>query len=298
MRRRIGKAITLLVLAGIAALMLISVYMAPVGLSEAALPVHKGDATKGAILFSVAGCASCHAGVDNPAIPSGGVALTTPAGNFFPPNLTTDNETGLGRWSRADFASAVFRGVSPAQTHYYPSFPYASYQHMRLEDVLDIWAYLRTVVPVKSAIEPSPFPLDGVVRRLVGVWKYFALDGGPVPQPDSASDAIARGRYLVGSLGRCGECHTPRNLLFVMKSTRFLKGAPHPEGIGKVPDITSTGRIGEWSLNDVASVLETGMLPDYSDDISSGGMDKVLKGLKVLPKEDLRAIAAYLKALP
>ena len=55
-------------------------------------------------MYNIGGCISCHkppadvAGMDA-TVPSGGAPLKTPVGTLYPPNLTPDPETGLGKWS-------------------------------------------------------------------------------------------------------------------------------------------------------------------------------------------------------
>src|SRR5215471_2572060 len=55
-----------------------------------------------------------------------------------------------GGWSEANFVTAMWKGTSPDGSHYYPVFPYPSYQRMRLEDVRDLFAYLKTLPAVQG----------------------------------------------------------------------------------------------------------------------------------------------------
>src|SRR5919206_4449347 len=48
-------------------------------------------------------------------------------GVFFPPNLTPDPETGLGKWSEKDIIKAVRTGVRPDGRQLAPVMPYHSY---------------------------------------------------------------------------------------------------------------------------------------------------------------------------
>jgi mono/diheme cytochrome c family protein len=111
-------------------------------------------------------------------------------------------------------------------------------------------------------------------------------------------DKLKRGQYLVEGPGHCGECHTPRDALGGMENNMWLAGAPNPEGgPGVIPNITPGSKdIGSWSEADIANYLETGFTPDF--DTPGGSMTEVQKNLAHLPKGDLEAIAAYLKAVP
>ena len=149
------------------------------------------------------------------------------------------------------------KGTSPAGTHYFPAFPYTSYQHAKVEDVRDLFAYLKTLPPVPGKVRDHDVPFPFNIRRNVGIWKLLFMDGKPFV-PDAAQSAQwNRGAYLVNSLGHCAECHSPRNFLGGIVAAQRFAGGPNPEGEGWVPNITQKG-LGEWSAKDIAYFLETG----------------------------------------
>jgi len=274
----------------------------PRGLSAHDLPAHAADPENGRYVFYSAGCASCHAapkaeGEDKLRL-AGGLRLKTPFGTFVAPNISPDPADGIGRWSDLDFANAVLRGVSPAGGHYYPAFPYLSYQRMPIEDVLDLKAFLDTLPAVAGTAPPHELPLPFRLRRGLGLWKRLFMDyRGFEPDP-GASDQVNRGAYLVTGPGHCGECHTPRSALGGPKADQALAGAPDPEG-GKnpIPNITpSEDGIGGWSEAEIATALKTGLLPEF--ETFGGMMTKVQENMAHLTGEDLAAIAAYLKTIP
>ena len=221
----------------------------------------------------------------------------TPAGTFYPQNLTPDPRTGLGRFDEAGFVNAMTRGVSPEGTHYFPSFPYGSYRSMSARDLLDVRAYLLTLPAVRSPGRPQAVPLEPVARRAVGIWKRLAFRA-PVFSPDPArGPEWNRGAYLVKGPGHCGECHTPRDRLMVPDEARAMAGGPHPAGEGNVPsllDLVARGRYRDAA--DLALALEHGETFGY-DKLSSGGMAGIQESLSHLPEEDLRAMATYLVSL-
>src|SRR5215468_10972537 len=69
----------------------------------------------GETIFNAGGCASCHAVPDQPDRTrlGGGLAIPSPFGTFYAPNISPDPADGIGRWSEADFVNAVKRGISP-----------------------------------------------------------------------------------------------------------------------------------------------------------------------------------------
>ena len=263
-----------------------------------ALPEHRADAANGELIFHAASCGSCHRaapgtpGVDR-ALPSGGVPFPTPAGPLLPGNLTPDPETGLGRWSALDFVNAVQRGLSPEGEHYLPAFPYPSYARMRVQDVLDLRAYLMGLPAVRQ-----PVPAEGLTRRMVrrgvGLWKLVGFDPAPFRPDPARSPTWNRGAYLANAPGHCGECHTPRNRLMVVDESRHFAGGPHPRGEGKVPSLR--GLLARKRYKDVADLtdaLRFGETYGY-EDISSGGMGEVQENLGRLPESEVRALAEYL----
>lgn len=259
-----------------------------------------GDAVRGERIFWAGGCASCHAAKDADGEEQlklgGGLALATPFGTFHAPNISPDRETGIGGWSGADFANAMLKGVAPDGSHYYPAFPYTSYARMKVEDVADLWAYLKTLPPVAQANLAHELPLPFRLRRGLGLWKTLYLSDQPVTSIDESDAQLALGRYLVEGPGHCGECHTPRNPIGGPDKSRWLAGGPAPEGKGRIPNITPGGETGSWSVTDIAYYLEAGFTPEY--DAVGGTMVEVQENMARLTADDREAIAAYLKALP
>ena len=269
----------------------------PETVASNALPAYTPDAANGLTTFNAGGCSSCHAvpGQPDRLKLGGGLAMPSPFGTFHVPNISPDPADGIGRWTEAEFVSAVLKGTSPAGTHYFPAFPYASYAHAKLEDIRDLFAYLKTLAPVsgKAREHDVPFPFN--IRRNVGIWKWLFMDGKPFT-PDPARPASwNRGAYLVNSLGHCAECHSPRNFLGGIVAAQRFAGGPNPEGEGWVPNITQKG-LGDWSAKDIAYFLETGQLPD--GDTAGGSMVRVIRNTSQLSAEDRAAIAEYLKSLP
>jgi len=260
-------------------------------------PTRGPDLANGEELFNVGGCSSCHAVPKQPdrLRLGGGLALGSPFGTFYAPNISPDTADGIGRWSESDFVNAVMRGISPEGTHYFPAFPYTSYHIAGVDDVRDLFAYLKTLPPVSGRVRDHdlPFPLN--IRRNVGIWKWLFMDVRPFVRDATRSAQWNRGSYLVNGFGHCAECHSPRNFLGGVVAAQRFAGGPNPEGEGWVPNITQKG-LGSWSEKDIADFLETGDMPE--GDSASGAMRPVIKNLAQLTPEDRAAMAAYLKSLP
>ncbi len=265
------------------------------------VPAHTPDEANGERLFWAGGCASCHAASgasgDNRLLLGGGMDLASPVGVFSVPNISPDPDTGIGAWSAEDFLRAMRHGVSPQGLPYYPSFPYGSYQRMPAEDVLDLWAFLQGLEPVRrqNGAHALSFPYN--LRPGVMLWRAYFWDGAVFEADPGLSELAAEGAYLVEGPAHCGECHTPRTPLGGLDRSAWMAGAPNPDGSGFVPNITPhPSGIADWTADDIAFSLESGFTPSF--DSFGGQMASVQRNMAELPARDRQAIAAYLTGLP
>lgn len=294
----------LVILLGLVALLaFVSFYLTrPASLPADILPQHSIDVVNGERLFHAGGCASCHASTEAEAdietpVLGGGLAMDTPFGIFHVPNISTHATRGIGNWSTLDFVNAMHQGVSPDGRHYYPSFPYASYTRMSFEDLMDLKAYLDTLAEASNINAEHELKFPWSIRAGIGFWKILNLDSAPVVSVPDDNEVLMLGRYLVEGPGHCGECHTPRNWNGGLDYSRWLAGAPNPDGEGKVSNITpGDNGLAGWSAGDIEYYLESGFTPDY--DTAGSSMVEVQENMARLPAKDRAAIAAYLKAIP
>lgn len=269
-------------------------YMAslPAGLSEPNL-------ANGETLYHAGGCASCHAvpGQDDKNRLGGGLRLETSFGTFVAPNISPDTRDGIGGWTELQFVNAMRAGVSPDGEHYYPAFPYTSYQRMGAQDLRDLFAFMKTLPSVSGQAGEHELSFPFNVRQGIGLWKALYLDGKVFEPDPSRSAAWNRGAYLVEGPGHCAECHSPRNRLGAIEADRRYAGGPDPEGRGFVPNITPhpTG-IGDWTREDIVEVLTTGFTPEF--DAVGSTMTAVSANTAKLSDEDRAAMAEYIATLP
>ena len=263
---------------------------------------HSIDLDNGENLFWAGGCASCHAAPESTGedklILSGGLVLETEFGGFAAPNISSDIENGIGSWTFEEFANAMKQGISPEGKHYYPAFPFASYTHMTMTDLADLFAFMQSLPASTQASVPSSVAFPFNVRRGLGLWKNLYLDDTPIvaDQDLGGDEMLVRGRYLVEGPGHCGECHTPRSLAGGMQRANWLQGAPSPEGKGRIPNITNgADGLSDWAESDIAYALETGFTPEF--DSLGSSMADVVSNYANVASSDREAIAAYLKHL-
>jgi mono/diheme cytochrome c family protein len=291
------KLIALAIVLAVVGLGVFWVVTNPATVAASALGAHTPSLENGKVMFHAGGCASCHATPqqEDRTRLGGGLALKSPFGTFHVPNISSDRNDGIGAWNEAQFVTAMLKGTSPDGRHYYPAFPYASYQRMRTEDVRDLFAFLKTLPAVQGKARDHELPFPFNIRRTLGGWKFLFLDGKPF-QPDAAKPAEwNRGAYLVNGPGHCAECHSPRNLLGGIIEAQRFAGGPNPEGEGWVPNITQHA-LKDYSDKDIAYLLETGLNPE--GDSVGGPMAPVIRNTSQLPPEDRNAMATYIKSLP
>jgi mono/diheme cytochrome c family protein len=256
------------------------------------------DIGNGRLVFFAGGCASCHAvpGQEDRLLLGGGLALKTPVGTFSVPNISPHPQKGIGAWTEEQFATALFKGVSPDGRHYYPAFPYTTYQRAKPEDVRDLFAFIRTLTPSDNVPAANRFPFEfWPVRRAMGLWKKLYLDGKPLEPAAGESAEVGHGRYLVEALGHCAECHSPREVTGAIDQARRNAGGVMPGG-DKAPNLTpGEGGLGDWSEEDLALFLKDGTTPE--GDVVGGEMGEVIQNMAQLLDDHREAIAVYLKSL-
>ena len=296
---RVRTLIAGLGVAALAGAVAFCVLTIPRVVATGALPPHSPNLANGETLFNAGGCASCHATPkqDDKKRLGGGLALETPFGTFRVPNISSDPRHGMGAWTETDFVNAMLRGVGRNGEHLYPAFPYTSYQRMALDDVRDLFAYMKTLPAVGTPSEPHQLGFPFNIRRGLGLWKLLFLDGRSYEASPARSAVLNRGGYLVEGPGHCAECHSPRNFMGGIDPARRFSGGPDPEGKSFVPNITPhADGLAKWSDKDIAYLLETGQTPE--GDSVGGSMTDVSINTGLLAPEDRNAMAAYLKSLP
>jgi mono/diheme cytochrome c family protein len=187
MLRKLAIVVLILAVIGAAVFWFVTI---PATVPASALPAYAPNLENGKTMFYAGGCSSCHAipNQEDKTRLGGGLGLKSPFGTFYAPNISPDRSDGIGDWSEANFVTAMLKGTSPDGSHYYPAFPYTSYQRMRMEDVRDLFAYLKTLPPVQGKVRGHDLPIYLKYRRLVGGWKFLFLDGQPF-KPDPSKSA-------------------------------------------------------------------------------------------------------------
>jgi len=171
-----------------------------------------------------------------------------------------------------------------------------AFADMAEEDLVAILSYLRTLPPLPGAPPTEQVNLIGKITLAYFIEPYGPADAPPERlRPDSS---VAYGSYLANTLGRCGSCHTPRNLRTgEYLGPRFSGGLPfdsrdHPGTVYVTPNLTSdptTGHITDWTEEQfVRRMREGAAIPD-----SPMPWGSYIR----MTESDLRAVYRYLQSL-
>ncbi len=257
---------------------------------EVAVADRAGQLRQGAYLARAGNCMACHT-AQGGAPYAGGRALATPFGTMYAPNLTPEAETGIARWTADDFWRAMHNGKSKDGSFLYPAFPYPNYTKMTRADSDALFAYLRTVAPVRQVRREHTLRFPYNVRPLLAFWRALYFSPGQY-QPQEARGALwNRGAYLVQGLGHCSACHAGRNALGAsLGELRLDGGAAGAEGWHAPP----LGGVRDRA--ELADLLQHG---SSASDAVYGPMAQVVAGsLQHLALGDIDAMTHYLVSLP
>jgi hypothetical protein len=89
---------------------------------------------------------------------AGGFEITlAPGMTVHTANITSDPDTGIGKWTDADIKKAMTEGIDPKGHHLSPPMPYPFFKNMTADDLDAVVAYLRTIPPIKNQVERTEF---------------------------------------------------------------------------------------------------------------------------------------------
>lgn len=275
-----------------------AVALCTLGISAQALAADEDLVKRGEYVAAAADCSVCHTEPNKKAY-AGGHGIESPFGTIYSTNITPDKETGIGNYSRDEFAEAVREGIRKDGAHLYPAMPYTAYSGISDADIDALYAYfMQGVEPVSEKNRETDLGFPFNQRWGITFWNW--LFGGDAPYSDQAASASKRGAYLVDVLGHCGSCHTPRGTFFQEKAVTgdekvYLSGADI--GGWHAPDIRAGegGGLEEWSKADLEQYLQTGRNAHAA---VVGEMKPVIEhSMSRLNDEDISLIANYLKGL-
>jgi mono/diheme cytochrome c family protein len=252
------------------------------------------DAERGAYLIRLGGCVSCHTDRKNGGAElAGGPGLVTPFGTFYPPNITSHPEAGIGSWTIGQFSAAMSDGEGP-EGHLYPAFPFDAYTLMSDQEIVDLFAGLKAAPADATPSKPHEVMFPFNIRLAMAGWKNLFFHPRRY-EPNAAKSAEwNRGAYLANGPGHCVTCHSPRNLFGAIETGKEFTGNSSGGPGGKTPSITAADLVRkEYTEAALIDALTTGFAPDF--DVLTGPMgEEIEDSTKHWTPEDLHAIAVYL----
>ncbi|MHB9841057.1 c-type cytochrome [Paraburkholderia terrae] len=252
---------------------------------------------RGEYLARAGDCVACHTAPRGKTF-GGGLAMETPFGTFFTPNISSDKEYGIGKWTADEFFKMMRTGKSPDGKLIYPVMPIAAYTKVTREDSDAIFAYLQSVEPVHQPSRKLELRFPFNQRELLIGWRSLYFREGEYQPNPSRSVEWNRGAYLVEGLGHCSMCHTKINLLGGSSKSEQFAGGLIPVQNWYAPSLTSDkdGGLGDWSIKDIVDLLQAGISDRGA---VYGPMAEVTyHSLQYMTDDDVKAMAVYLKTLP
>ena len=294
---RVGLIILVAGFVAIAAIYVFHPRMLPTGRNAASVSPTTELIQRGEYLARAGDCVACHSAPGGREF-AGGRPMATPFGNLYVPNITPDEETGIGQWTPDEFYRMLHTGISRDGTLLYPAMPFASYTKVTRADSDAMYAYLMSVAPIKQQNRPHElrFPFNN--RNLMIGWRTLYFNEGEYVPDNSKSAQWNRGAYLVEGLGHCAMCHTAINALGGTSESKAFEGGMIPNQNWYAPSLTSNREagLGDWSLRDIADLLQVGA--SHRGAVYGPMAEVVYNSLQYISDADVEAMGIYLKSLP
>ena len=139
---------------------------------DAVAPENRAAVARGEYLVELLGCGACHtdgALIGRPQMERSlagsetGIAYTNPLqfrhpGVVYPPNITPDDETGIGSWTDRQIADAIRAGLGRHMPRRNLVMPWQGYAKLTDDDVYAIVGYLRSIDPVYHRVPENVPP--------------------------------------------------------------------------------------------------------------------------------------------
>lgn len=255
------------------------------------------------LAFGPAHCSVCHVPMDKimdvengMKMPlSGGWELDIPPGVFRAPNLTPDEETGIGKLSDGEIARALRYSVGSDGRFLGPFMPF---QEMSDEDLTAIISFLRSQKAVKNEVKKTEIKFLGKALMAFGMLKPVGPKKTP-PKSVVIDSTAEYGEYLANTVSNCKFCHTQADLKSgELVGPLFAGGGvfspdAFSEGYAFIsPNLTpdpETGIMSNWDEEDFISRFHAGRIYDGSP-MAWGAFSRI-------NDLELKALYRYLQSL-
>ncbi len=251
---------------------------------------------RGEYLARAGDCIACHTAREGKTF-AGGLPMKTPFGTIYTSNITPDPQTGIGMWTSDQFYQLMHNGRFPDGGLVYPAMPFGSYTKVTREDSDAIYAYLRSIAPVKQLNRPHDLTFPFNNRSLIIGWRTLFFKEGDFKPDPAKSPEWNRGAYLVEGLGHCSMCHTAINALGGSSQSQAFEGGLIPMQNWYAPSLTANKEagLGDWTLEEITDYLRKGVSTRGA--VYGPMAEVVYNSTQYLNDDDIRAMAVYLKGL-
>jgi mono/diheme cytochrome c family protein len=301
--RGLLRLLAIVVVLGLLAWLATQVIRGTRPVSSAALTPSAALIKQGEYVAQLGDCAACHTAKGGKPF-AGGLAIAAPIGTIYSSNISPDAEHGIGNYSYADFERAVRQGVKRNGDTLYPAMPYPSYAGISDQDMQALYAYfMHGVAPVAQATPANAIRWPLSLRWPLTYWRWLFAPrvGTDAVVAQTHDPVLARGAYLVDSLGHCGACHTPRAPTLQERATSdrqgslFLSGGAADNWLAPSLRGEMQSGLGRVSESELTAFLKSGRTQSLA---AFGGMsDVVAHSTRYMTDADLDAVARYLKSL-
>jgi hypothetical protein len=224
------------------------------------------------LVYGPAHCAVCHVPLDKVFKVDDGLKIPLSGGwedniagfgVMRAPNLTPDNETGIGKLTDAQLARSIRHMVSSDGRII---FPFMEYQEMSDQDVTAVISFLRNQEPVNHDVKSSEYKFLAKALIAFGMFKPKGPENIP-PKYVQIDTTIAYGKYLANDIGNCRGCHIKMDNSGKQIGTDFSGGFKfHPTQISggyafMSPNITphpTKSAIGTWTEQEFITRFKSG----------------------------------------
>ncbi|CAN7564871.1 c-type cytochrome [Caballeronia sp. 15715] len=268
------------------------------GGAVAAVPADQTELIKrGEYLARAGDCIACHT-VRGGKTFAGGLPMLTPFGTLYTPNITPDDQYGIGKWTSDDFYRSIHLGRSKDGSLLYPAMPFTAYTKVTRADSDAMFAYMRSVPPVNVASRPHELRFPFNQRNMLIGWRVLFFSEGEFKPDPTKSVEWNRGAYLIEGLGHCSMCHTSINPLGGPVSSAAFGGGLIPLQNWYAPSLTSNKEagLGDWDIKDINDLLKTGV--SQRGAVFGPMAEVVHNSLQYMTDADINAMSTFLKSIP
>lgn len=212
------------------------------------IPTDSASYALGEHLVKIKGCTDCHG-----ANISGKIFLDDPKlARISAANLTGGKGGLPNDFTVADWVRAIRHGVNREGK---PLMIMPAYEYIFLteRDLGAIIAWCKKQPPVDHELPENQLKPLGTILTDLDKLPLLAAEvidhSQPLVKHLAVEASVDYGKYLASS---CTGCHR----------TNMKGGKPLAPGFPPVPDVTSTGRIGQWTEDQFFTMLRSGVTPD------------------------------------